>query len=358
MAAQTDPAMLVRVARRHGVIGLVVEGLRSAAIEPPEPLARIARRRGIAALRQAEEALRLEPLFVAAGVPLLILKGTPLAKRAYGGIGIREAVDIDLAVARTDVDRAWQVMREAGYRAETPRKPLKGFALKMFLWAAKDSLHRHPDHDIAVELHWRLSDDLRDPKPPSPEHWQRIGLYAGRSLATLGEDDLFVYLCVHGAAHGWARLKWLADIAALVSQSADGGTAYWQAARRAEAETAAASALMLAHRLLALPLPAGFRPPASRRLRLLNRLALAIMSAGGGARDLAASPYRGWAELTAKLLVSPGPRNRRAVLRRLLVSGEDVGMLALPAILALAYPLLRIPMWGMRRLRRGAGRTG
>jgi hypothetical protein len=338
------------------MVGLVAEGLHGAAIDLPDPLARVARRRGLAALRQAEEALRLDALFAAANLPVLFLKGTALAQRAYGAIGIREAVDIDLAVARADVDRAWRILREAGYGPDIPRKPLAGFARRSFLWAAKDSLHRHPAHDIPVELHWRLSDDLRDPAVPPRRGWQRIALSADRTLATLGDDALFVYLCVHGAAHGWARLKWLADVAALVSQSPDGGVGFWRAGRSAGAETAVASALTLAHRLLALPLPDGFRPPDSRRLRWLNRLAIAIMTAGGGARELEASPYRGWAELAAKLLVAPGPGNRLAVLRRLLVSGEDVGALALPALLSPAYPLLRVPLWLVRRARRARDR--
>lgn len=357
-AAEIDPRLLVRVARRHGVIGLVADGLRSAAVALPGPLARIARQRSLAALRQAEEALRLDALFAAAGVPLLLLKGSPLAQRAYGTIAVREAVDIDLAVSRDDIDRAWRVMREAGYVTEIPARPLAGSARRRFLWAAKDSFHRHPDHDIPVELHWRLSDDLRDPAIPPQDRWQRIALSPGRTLSSLGDDDLFVYLCTHGAAHGWARLKWLADIAALIALSTDGGAAFWQAGRRAGAGTAVASALLLANQLLAVPLPEGFDPAATRRLRLLNRLALAIMTAGGAARELAASPYRGWAELTAKLLVAPGARNRRAVLRRLLISGEDVGALALPAWLAPAYPLLRVPLWLIRRARRNAERSG
>ena len=35
--------------------------------------------------------------------------------------------------------------------------------------------------------------------------------------ATLGADDLFAYLCAHGAYHAWFRLKWLADIGALLA---------------------------------------------------------------------------------------------------------------------------------------------
>ena len=51
----------------------------------------------------------------------------------------------------------------------------------------------------------------------------RVVPIAGHSgLRTLGEEDLFTFLCVHGALHVWNRLKWLADINALLATSPEG----------------------------------------------------------------------------------------------------------------------------------------
>jgi hypothetical protein len=36
-------------------------------------------------------------------------------------------------------------------------------------------------------------------------------------LPTLREEELFAYLCVHGASSAWFRLKWVSDLAALLS---------------------------------------------------------------------------------------------------------------------------------------------
>jgi hypothetical protein len=347
-----DENVLSRVAIRHGVAGLVVEGLRAAGASVPERLAQTARRRGLAAVRQAGEALRLQQRLGDAGIPALFLKGAPLARRAYGTLGLRSAFDIDLVVAPAAIEPAWRVLDEMGYARTIPRRPLSGAALRMFRWAAKDSLHRQRERNLVVELHWRLSDDLADPEPPPEECWQQVEVAPGQALATLGDEDLFVYLSVHGAAHLWARLKWLADIGALVAASGDGGACLWEAACRAGAGRPAASGLVLAHQLLGTPLPPGFVAPPSLRLRLLNRLALGVLTAGGGARDLADTPYRGWAEFAAKLLVAPRPRNALAVLRRMLISAGDVGEVALPPPLFLLYPVLRIPLLIRRRLRR------
>ena len=40
---------------------------------------------------------------------------------------------------------------------------------------------------------------------------QEVAVLDG-SLRTLGDKELFAYLCVHGASHCWFRLKWLADL--------------------------------------------------------------------------------------------------------------------------------------------------
>jgi hypothetical protein len=105
---------------------------------------------------------------------------------------------------------------------------------------------------------------------------------------------------------------------------------------------------------MGMPLPINFPASRSWRVRLLNRLALSAIEAGGGARDLAGTPYRGWAELVAKLLIAPGAAARLAVARRILISAEDIGMLGLPVVLSFLYPLLRVPLLVIRRWRRTA----
>src|SRR5262249_40375230 len=78
----------------------------------------------------------------------------------------------------------------------------------------------------------------------------------GAGLRTMGDEDLFAYLCMHGAVHWWYRLKWLADINALLTAVSDDGVEHL--IRVAEAKgvgRAVAQALLLCRRLLAMPLP-------------------------------------------------------------------------------------------------------
>jgi hypothetical protein len=351
-----DPRLLASVARRHQVESLVVQRLGEAGRPVPPVLAKAARRAREAGMRQLSVAIALQRLFADAGVPFVFLKGLVLSQRAFGSTLARRSVDIDVLIDRADVMRAWEALRAADYVTLNPRRLLSGTARDMFLRASKDSQHRDPVHGIQIELHWRMYDDPAAGRLPPPTSWQTVEVSPGISLPTLGDADLFVFLCVHGAAHGWARLKWLADVAALLTEAPDGGIAWWRHAVAAEAAIPAASAILLAQRLLGVDPPACFSAPRSVRLRLLLRLAVAIIAAGEGARELEASPYRGWAEMAAKALVAPDWGGRLAVARRLLVSGEDVAEIALPKGLAWLYPLLRAPALVRRRIARKSRR--
>lgn len=343
-----DAERLRAVALRHGVAALVADGLRAAAEPVPPGIERVVRVRAAAALAQLGETIALREILAGAGVAMLALKGGVLAQRLYGNVTLRESADIDIAVAPGDVAAAWDALGAAGFDRSRPAGALPPHRLARYLRAAKDSLHRR-GYGSVVELHWRLSDEAAEPAIPPPGEWREVAVAPGRTLPTLGDARLFAYLCAHGAAHLWARLKWLADVATLLHTAPDGGAAWWAAAARHGDRRAVASAILLAHDVLAVPLPAGFVAPRSWRLRLLVALARRVLRAGGGTRELATTRWRGWAEFAAKLLVAPTPRHARHVIGRLLVSGDDVAAVALPPGLSPLYVVLRAPRLLRRR---------
>ncbi|MBC8128041.1 MAG: PAS domain S-box protein [Gloeobacteraceae cyanobacterium ES-bin-144] len=53
--------------------------------------------------------------------------------------------------------------------------------------------------------------------------WQRLDTtsIAGVTVRSLPLNDLFLYLCMHGARHGFERLQWISDIAELVRSNPD-----------------------------------------------------------------------------------------------------------------------------------------
>jgi len=351
-AATVDPGLLARVAKRHQVSALVAARLEEAGQVVPDALARQAETARRRALRQMGAALDLAETLERSGIPVVLLKGVALSQQAFGSPLLRGAVDIDLLVRPEDVAAAWQVLAREGWRQVTPPTPLDGARLALFCRAAKDSLHRRPQTGQVLELHWRLSDEMAEPLMPPPAALASLALAPGRNVRVLDDAALFLYLCTHGAAHGWARIKWLADVAALLHRSPDGGERLWAHAAGAGGRIAAGSAVVLAQELFGLAPPPGFVRPRGVRIAGVLWLARRIMRAGEGTRELEATPWRGWAEMLAKLLVAAGWRGRLAVLRRLALAGEDIAQVALPKGLIWLYPLLRVPLL----LRRRAGR--
>jgi hypothetical protein len=69
-------------------------------------------------------------------------------------------------------------------------------------------------------------------------------------LPTLRTDELFAYLCVHGASSAWFRLKWITDVAALLhGRETDEIQHLYQRSQELGAGRAAAQALLLADTL-------------------------------------------------------------------------------------------------------------
>lgn len=212
---------VVTLSRRHRVQGLVWDGLQHLSDQVPGDFAQIllsdAEEVIGANLRIAAESARLAALFHAAGLDLLFLKGLALGALAYRNPYLKMGWDIDLLVSPTQLDRAGQLLRTAGY---IPAIPGNANGQKLAKWHAnrKESVWRTPSGAFYIDLHTRLADNpamLANIGMASPRQSAKLGEIA--NLPTLGTAELFAYLAVHGASSAWFRLKWAADLAAFLS---------------------------------------------------------------------------------------------------------------------------------------------
>ena len=175
-------------------------------------------------------------------------------------------------------------------------------------------------------------------------------------LRTLGEDDLFSYLCAHGALHWWYQLKWLADVGALLASTpVNNIEQHYQGAKARGLDQPAALTILLCHRLLGTEVPnrllASFQ--ASATLRWLESTALKAMTAGDGEmepRDISFGTTRG---SLSCFLLRLNWHYWLAELRLHSVCEADVLTLSLPGPLQFLYPLLRLPLWLWRHKIRG-----
>ena len=315
LAETVDWGEFLKACRRHRMQGLAWQALRALKVAPPAPvriaLAGDARAVAEHGLRAARESARLADAFRAAGLPLLFLKGLAVGKLAYGNPFVKMGWDVDVLVLPADVGRAAGLLHELGYALAVP-----GSADRLERW------HRHRNQSIwrsadglFVELHGRaveLPGLLPAISARSPR--QMVGVAPGVELPTLADDELFAYLCVHGGWSGWFRLKWLADVAALLhGRGADAIEALYDRSQQLGAERSAAQGLLLVHRLFATPLP----PSLANRLaspvnRWLVRVALRVMLRGEPTkRPLGTLPLH-----LSHFFLKSGARFKLAELRR------------------------------------------
>lgn len=301
MESTLDWSLVARLAAAHHVTALVADAAPPAADPARAALAAAIPALLAEALRHAHETHRLAALLEAAGIPVTVLKGAVTAMAAFGRQGLRQAIDIDLLVAPGDVPSALALLAAQGYRLEAdPAEAHRRGHKDLPLW--------HPMRDITLELHWRL---FQNPRIlPVPAARARVDILPGRSVATLCPLDEALYLCCHGAEHGWERLKWLADLTALLRRGVVQADTLYARARAAGLARMVGPGLVLAHRLHATPLPARLARDLRTDWRMRRLLALAWRTLAGheDGRTLEQRPGGATAKNLSHYLFSADPR--------------------------------------------------
>ncbi len=347
-------------AERHGLAAPLLAGLRAGGGQAPEAVAaRLrsqAREAAARSLRHVAELARLQPMFDAAGVRRLVLKGVALSAQLYGDPARRAPRDIDLLVDPAKLTAAEGALAASGYR---PWRPLtsarQGAAYHRWI---RDTAWVNDEAGVMVELHTRLTDDDRLIPQDFELLWRERAVVrvSGLEVEALCAARLPLYLCAHGAGHGWERLCWLVDLAAALPDEAAAEAAH------AEAEAvglgaAMRHALLLAHAWLGAPLAEGL----AGRCRMDPRVRrLHSMLAGGYAGERwRQSPRPGtgaafWrysvCQRLYRLSLKPGWRYRARQLARELFSPADWTTVRLPDRLFWLYPAVRPFGWLMRRM--------
>lgn len=357
-AAIGDWSAVVRVATRHRITGLVAESLRMAGVTlPQEAAARLSRREQQIVLQNlafASETHRVLSGLDSAGVDALVVKGVALNLLAYGTLGLKEARDVDILIPPESIDAALAAMAALGYRRIIPDPMLEEARARTWITICKESAWVHDASACLVELHTGLADNpTMIPNITARSPRQTVTIGAGLAVATLRDEELFSYLCVHGAAHGWARLKWLADLAAFLShRSPAEREALYRRSVELGAGRSSAQALLLCIDLFDLDCGSGLeRELRSDRVSawLADHARRRLSSGRYAERELDSSAFGTvWIQFS-HFLLGRGLRHKRAELKQKLFGHHTPVALPLPRPLRFLYPLLSIPHWGWRR---------
>ncbi|MGN6817553.1 MAG: nucleotidyltransferase domain-containing protein [Sphingomonas sp.] len=348
-----DWERFLALVRRHRVSGLARIALEAAEIAVPPALVARHRRQIARNLLLIDEAARIAASLADAGINAAFLKGVTLAELAYRDQAVKQTLDNDLLVGPGDVAATIGVLERAGYRITDPVVPLDARRLPVLVDMVKECTLLHSGNRAIVDLHWRATSIKGLLAEPDLARDVRQVTVAGHALPTLGDEALMVYLAVHGARHGWSRLKWLADFNALLATIGEGAVASLRArAARDGVPLAMDLALLQANRLFATRVPDDVRR--SRRVRWLAALSNALMRGGDELAEQTEVPRRYMAVGHASaVLLKSSPLYLANVAWTGWVSTEDALALPLPrparALYLVTSPARRIGR-AMRRI--------
>jgi hypothetical protein len=186
------------------------------------------------------------------GIPVIVLKGSPLGCSLYADPAQRPSFDLDLLIRPADLARALEVLARDGY---TMGPYLGRFPAHTLLQLDCEIVLQHPRR-MPIELHWAIS-PVDYPFRIDPElMWRSRTVIEmdGAPVPVVGRECQLVYLTVHGAKHAWTRLLGLSDIARAIDKGID-----WSEALRLAAETRCTRplllGLLLSHSLLEAAVP-------------------------------------------------------------------------------------------------------
>lgn len=345
------------LARRHRVRGFARRGLEAAGIDVPAQLAAGHRRQIARNLLLLDEAARIADALAEAGIPAMFLKGATLAELAYHDQSLKQTLDNDVLIDAAQVGAAIDLLGRAGYRVSDPSVPLDAKRLSVLIDMVKECTLVHVGNKAILDLHWRATSLKGLLGEPDLARDLRTVAVGGHQLPSLVGEPLMVYLAVHGARHGWSRLKWLTDFNALLAaMDADAVAALRARARREGVTRAMDLALFQANRLFATPVPADVGR--SRRVRWLASLSDALMRGPDELAAQADAPRRHMAVGHASaLLLKSSPRYLANVAWGSWVSTEDALALPLPraarALYLIVSPARRIVRAARRIVDRG-----
>jgi hypothetical protein len=200
----TDWQALLSLATAHGVLLLVYQSFLERNIEIPTFFAAAVQEQRDVAEMYAAELESLLKIFAEHGIETLPLKGPVLAEALYGDVTQRSYNDLDLLVRRDDFARAEILLLDMGFIALAGDETYHSTFIRL---------------GVVVELHFGVGSP---PFFPSGFFqfdvdgvWSRTtrGTFRGLPIRVMSEDDLVLFLCLHGFQHGFSRLIWIKDIA-------------------------------------------------------------------------------------------------------------------------------------------------
>ncbi len=215
-----DINRVISLAKKHAILPLVYKTLKNLDMDhkivsafKPHYLS-IAQRN----ISMSAELIRIMKLLEENSIQMLAFKGPTLSQMAYGDITLRQYGDLDVLIKKEDIDKIDILFKESGYQHLLP---LTSIQTSIRLKYAKDLSFIHPSKGILFEMHWAFLNQNYPIQIDLENFWletQEVKLN-GNTMHTFSNENLLIYLAIHGSRHLWERISWLKDIDLLIQKN-------------------------------------------------------------------------------------------------------------------------------------------
>ncbi|HYN80743.1 MAG TPA: nucleotidyltransferase family protein [Gemmatimonadaceae bacterium] len=210
-----DWQLFLRTAHYHGMLPVVYLRLSETGVSvvPPTVMSWLRRSFQETTWRNtllAGELTRVLDLLASHSIDAVPFKGPVLAALAYENVAMRQFGDLDLLVQPHERARTRELLLGDGYTMYDG-------------WSHVDELNHEytlvgTRGGVRLDVHWKLFPRAVLPVKPDRLRQQLAEVRIGdRTVRTFSPEDTLLILCVHADTHAWERLKWISDIARLVT---------------------------------------------------------------------------------------------------------------------------------------------
>ena len=219
LASQCDWDEILALSQEHRISPKFYKLLKRFPEQVPEPVLKLLSKRvkftTLRGLVLTSSLLKVSKALAASEVPAVFYKGPILAKKLYGDIGMRQFVDIDFLVSKSDMPATQTVLSKLGFSSsEVPNAKLSSY----LRWECEMTFEC-PHRRTSLEPHWRLLPKRESRALDTRELIENACKFDwnGQSVLALCPEDRLLCLADHGAKHLWLRVGWIVDIAQLIT---------------------------------------------------------------------------------------------------------------------------------------------
>lgn len=215
-----DWRFFLRTAEKHRIVPLVFEDLRRFSAILPQSffvdLVNRARRCAMHNLNFNFQILKISEIFEKSNIEFLAYKGSTLAQIAYGDLSLRQFGDLDILIRKKDFPEVKRIILANGGNSLWELSEKQENAVLKYYYEFPFKIGKNP---VLVEIHWAFVESFFafDYNIEEVFRRRRAVSIRGRKIPTISNEDLLLFLCVHGSKHFWKRLSWICDVGKLVA---------------------------------------------------------------------------------------------------------------------------------------------